>query len=152
MKNLQQTSLEQSSLNQQQQIILNDFSDLNAEYNKALIELQNSQIEKVDLESQLKKLSNKLILREEDNFKYKKELNEKEKRISLLERDLRNLQSNFMYLKEKNSNLNLFMNKEHFGNSFERDSFKSNLDKSKDLSKEIENKINSVKNFMGTSF
>lgn len=153
---LHNTNIYQSDLSHKHHSMMNEISDLNGEYNKALIELQSIQTEKIDLEIQLKKYIKRINMLEEQNKKNQNLILEKDQQIKLVERDHRYLQQNFMLLKDKNSNLNQKFQQnwsQVSKDSHQRnDTIQNSMNENKDLSREIENKIQSVKKFMGTSY
>lgn len=155
---LQSKELEQSNIVQNQQIILKELSDLQGEYNRVLIEYQSQETQKLDMEDRVNRLERKLLVLKENLKSSDGLLAEKEELIGILTRDFNNLKQNFLLVQQKNSNLNTQFKKNISNNSkLERsiqneDMILKGLDRSKDLSREIEHKINSVKNYIGNNY
>lgn len=146
---LQSAQAERSTSAQQQHIMINELSDLQAEYNRALIELQAKEAEANDLHSHRMELQRKISLLEEHKRATASVMAEKERLLEVLTRDFNNLKENFIMAQSANQRINRHFERSlhHQEDMAKESGLASHLDKSKDLSREIEDKINSVKDF-----
>jgi chromosome segregation ATPase len=137
--------LEHSHIAQTKQSISRELSDMRGEYERLLIEFRNGETERLELQERLNRLKGEVRELKKQRQEADRLLADKERIIGEMTRDFGHLRGNFRLIQQKNEDLNKSFKRKLKGEG----DILQGIDRNKDLSREIEEKINSVKNMFG---
>jgi chromosome segregation ATPase len=142
---LKRGEVEHSHIMQTKQSISRELSDLRGEYERLLIEFRNGETERLELQERLSRIKGEVRELKKQRVEADKLLADKERIIGEMTRDFGHLRGNFRLIQQKNEDLNKSFKRKLKGEG----DILQGIDRNKDLSREIEEKINSVKNMFG---